>query len=166
MTRVRISTLTPPVNGKPKPSGGYLSGFEPLSRDHWTHVALTWWRNPKRGGALDWHVYVDGYYGRDSHQKGIRGGPEAIQWPAGFSKIEIACGQLFNRHTTMDAVVDGLRISRVNRYKVTQHEQTFFTPRQMELDKDTIVLFRFDGDTVGTGPNGDAYTAQFTNRDE
>jgi hypothetical protein len=128
----------------------------------WVHIALLWHKD--RRGRFAWELYVDGYRKRTS-QRRMAGGPDKLTLPKDFTTILVGCSRDDERDQALDAVIDDLRISSVARYKGSDSKR-FPLPRKMEIDKHTIALFRFEGDTTGRGPRNATYKAQFKNREK
>jgi hypothetical protein len=90
-------------------------------------------------------LYVDGKFENSSVMRYFSGGPEAVQHPQGYRHILVACDQ----RGALDAVIDNVRISRVDRFPKLIWPKPYRVPEKIDLDKDTIALFRFEGDTSG-----------------
>lgn len=138
------------VRGKSRPKFSFPVSRGPhmrWERGRWVHLALSWYRD---GGQPTWLFAVDGR--------------AAVNWPKmslaplphPITSLRVASAIPESRASSLDGVIDQLRISSVARYRVKDRERTlaFDPPREMAADADTLLLFDFEGDVVGRGAAG------------
>jgi hypothetical protein len=141
-SQVAMMAWGPARDGRPRPLRYVAASPVPMGPQRWVHVAYCW---HMEGERFVQRLYVDGKFENSSVMRYFSGGPEAVQHPQGYRHILVACDQ----RGALDAVIDNVRISRVDRFPKLIWPKPYRVPEKIDLDKDTIALFRFEGDTSG-----------------
>jgi hypothetical protein len=105
----------------------------------WVHLAIQW--GPEKGAyALTYYVN-----GKEDGNKAHRQRARRVKGfrPHVPGDVLLIAGGGRNQ-TSLDAVIDELRISNVRRY-----QKDFEPKRRLDMDGQTLALFRFDGHLTG-----------------
>jgi hypothetical protein len=132
-----------------------LVNVTPVREQQWHHFAASWTTDPQRGWLSE--IYVDGRpalawarhntgLGRFLESNAPKYNPP-MPWP-----IDDPTGEMITLvGNALDSTIDEFRISRTPRYP---HPFAALPQRKFEMDADTLLLMRFDGDAKALVPEG------------